>query len=103
MNNTHTHTHTHIINQLPPCRSKPVKALFVFRTQILYILDENREACDCPTDSQVNNTVKAQKSMKYIIKICHQWFNLTVMKRREYFARKENTKYFIQQCIFESA
>ncbi len=28
------------------------------------ILDENREACDCPLDCQVNNTVKAQKSMK---------------------------------------
>ncbi len=35
------------------------------------ILDENREACDCPIDYQVNNTVKAQKSMKDIVKIVH--------------------------------
>ncbi len=33
------------------------------------ILDKNREACDCPIDCQVNNTVKAQKSMKVIAKI----------------------------------
>ncbi len=34
------------------------------------MLDENREACDCPIDCQVINTVKAQ-SMKSIAKILH--------------------------------
>ncbi len=58
-----------VIFHLPPCRSKPVKASLVFRTQ--FILDENREACDCPIDCQVNYTVKAQKNMKGIVKIVH--------------------------------
>ncbi len=49
---------------------KPVKALFVFGTQIKDIWDENREACDCPIDCQTINTVQAQKSMKDI-KIVH--------------------------------
>ncbi len=35
------------------------------------MLDENREACDCSIDCQVNSTVKAKKSMKDIIKIVH--------------------------------
>ncbi len=35
------------------------------------VLDENRETCDCPIDYQVNCTVKAQESMKGIIKIVH--------------------------------
>ncbi len=35
------------------------------------MLDENWEACDYPIDCQVNNTVKAQKSMKGIVKIVH--------------------------------
>ncbi len=35
------------------------------------ILDENREACDCPIDCQVNFTFKVQKSMKDIAKIVH--------------------------------
>ncbi len=30
----------------------------------LGVLDENREACDCPIDCKVNYTVNAQKSMK---------------------------------------
>ncbi len=29
------------------------------------------EACDCPIDCQVNYTVKAQKSIKNILKIVH--------------------------------
>ncbi len=33
------------------------------------MLDENRENRDCPTDCQVNDTVKAQKRMKNLIKI----------------------------------
>ncbi len=41
------------------------------RNTIYDILDENREACDCPIDWQVINTVKAQKSMKSIVKIVH--------------------------------
>ncbi len=42
-----------------------MKASFVFGTH------ENREVCDCPIDCQINNTVKAQKSMKDIVKIVH--------------------------------
>ncbi len=36
------------------------KSFVRFRNTIEYILDENREACDCPIDSIVNCTVKAQ-------------------------------------------
>ncbi len=58
------------------------KSFVSLRNTIYDILDENREACDCPIDCQVNNTVKAQKSMKDIVRmsICHQWFNLNLMK-----------------------
>ncbi len=31
----------------------------------------NREACDCPIDCQVNNTVEVQKSMKSIARVVH--------------------------------
>ncbi len=41
------------------------------RNTISDILDENREVCDCPINCQVNNTVKAQKNMKNIVKIVH--------------------------------
>ncbi len=82
-----------VINHLPPCRSKPVKALFVFRPQNFYILDENREACDCPIDCQVILTVKAQKSMKSIVRIVHllsvvqsEFYDMT----RILFVHKEN-------------
>ncbi len=33
------------------------------------ILDKNREACDCPIDCQVSNTVKVQKRMKSIARV----------------------------------
>uniref|UniRef100_A0A8C1QGM6 Phosphatidylinositol-3,4,5-trisphosphate-dependent Rac exchange factor 2 n=1 Tax=Cyprinus carpio TaxID=7962 RepID=A0A8C1QGM6_CYPCA len=63
-----------------------------------YILDENREACDCPIDCQGINSVKAQKSMKDIVKIVHlpsevqsQFYEAT----RILFVHKEN-KIFIQ-------
>ncbi len=58
-----------VINHLPPCRSKPVKASFVFGT--LDILDEDWEACNCPIDCQVNNVFMAQKSIKNFVKIVH--------------------------------
>ncbi len=35
-------------------------------------MDENREGCDCHIDCHVNSIVKAQKSMKDIVKIVHQ-------------------------------
>ncbi len=47
------------------------KSCVRLRNTIYDILDENRKACDCPIDCQVNNTVKAQKSMKNIAKIVH--------------------------------
>ncbi len=34
------------------------KSLVCLRNTILDILDKNREACDCPIDCQVSNTVK---------------------------------------------
>ncbi len=43
------------------------KSFVHLRNTIEDILDENREACDCPIDCTVNNTIKAQKSMKGII------------------------------------
>ncbi len=36
-----------------------------------FVLDEKREACDCPIDCQIKYIVKAQKSMKDIIKTVH--------------------------------
>ncbi len=73
------------------------------RNTISDILDENWEACDCPIDCQVNNTVKAQKSMKDIVKIVHlpsvvqsECYEAT----RILFVRKEKKNYdFIQQFI----
>ncbi len=47
------------------------KSFVRLRKTISDICDENREACDSPIDCQVNNTVKAQKSMKDIAKIVH--------------------------------
>ncbi len=34
------------------------KSFVCLRNAIYDILDENREACDCPIDCKVNNTVK---------------------------------------------
>ncbi len=57
------------------------------------MLDEDREACDCPIDCQINNTVKVQKSMKDIVRI----LNLPSVVQSELyeatrilFVRKEN-------------
>ncbi len=47
------------------------KSFVRLRNTISDILDENREACDCPIDCQVNNTFKARKSMKHIARILH--------------------------------
>ncbi len=41
------------------------------RNRIEDILNENQEACDCPIDCIVNCTVKAQKSMKSIVRIVY--------------------------------
>ncbi len=35
------------------------------------ILDKNQEACDCPIDCQVTNTVEVQKRMKSIAREVH--------------------------------
>ncbi len=64
------------------------------------ILDENREAGDCPIECQVNNTVKAQKSMKDFAKIvCHQCFNCNFTKLREYFLYAKKTKIWLYLTI----
>ncbi len=54
-----------------PMSFQTCKSFDRLQNTISYILDENREACDCPTDYQVNNTVKVQKSMKNIVRILH--------------------------------
>ncbi len=56
---------------LSPCRSKPEKALFVFRTQFKIFWMKTGRLVDCPIDCIVNTTVKAQKSMKNIVRIVH--------------------------------
>ncbi len=45
------------------------KSFVCLQNTIEDILDENREACDCPIDCQVNYTVMVQKSMKSIATI----------------------------------
>ncbi len=55
-----------------PMSFQACKIFVCLRNTISYILDENQEACDCPTDYQVINTVKVQKSMKNIVRILHQ-------------------------------
>ncbi len=57
------------------------------------MLDKNREACDCPIDCQVSNTVKVQKRMKSIARLVHlssviqsEFYEAT----RIIFVRKEN-------------
>uniref|UniRef100_A0A8C1HTK4 Ubiquitin carboxyl-terminal hydrolase n=1 Tax=Cyprinus carpio carpio TaxID=630221 RepID=A0A8C1HTK4_CYPCA len=69
------------------------------------ILDENREACDCPIDCQVNCTVKVQKSMRDIVRIVH----LPSVSRYEFyeatrilFVREENKNNDLIQKIFSS-
>ncbi len=69
------------------------KSFVRLRNTIEHILDENREVCDCPIDCQVNTTVKAQKSMKGIVKIVHlpsvvlsELYEATIIL----FVRKEN-------------
>ncbi len=47
------------------------KSLVRLQNTIKYILDKNREACDCPIDCQVNTTVEVQKIMKSIARIVH--------------------------------
>ncbi len=58
---------------------------------------KKRGACDCPIDRQVNNTVKAQKRMKDIVKIVHlpSVVQRNVMKLREYFLYAKETKIMI--------
>ncbi len=51
------------------------------RNTIEDILDENREACDCPIDCQVNYTVKAQKIIKRIIKLIPSMGSCEILKR----------------------
>ncbi len=58
-----------VINHLPLCRSKHVKASFVFVTQFKIFWMKTLDAWDCSIDCQTINTVKAQKSMKDIVRI----------------------------------
>ncbi len=76
---------------------------FQTRNTIQDILDENQQVCDCPIDCQTINTVKAQKSMKDIVKIVHlpsvvqsEFYEAT----RILFVHKENKHNdFIQQFV----
>ncbi len=77
---------------------------FVHLQNTKIFLDENQEACDCPIDCQTINTVKAQKSMKSIVRIVHlpsvvqsDCYEAT----RILFVRKENKNIdFILQFVF---
>ncbi len=60
---------TFVINHLPSCCSKPVKALFVFGTQFKIFWMKNREVCVCPIDCQVNNTVKRPRITDKLLNI----------------------------------
>ncbi len=64
------------------------------RNTIQNILGENRVACDCPIYCQVNNTVKAQKSMKDIVKnhVTSKKHHRNFTKLREYFLYAKKTK-----------
>ncbi len=74
------------------------KSFVRLRNTITDILDKNQEACDCPIDCQVNNTVEVQTSMKSISREVHlpSGFNLNFMMRREYllYAKKKKYIYF---------
>ncbi len=48
-----------------------INRLIRLQNTIEDILDENREACECPIDCTVNCTVKVHKSMKDVIKTVH--------------------------------
>ncbi len=50
---------------------QPHKSFVRLENTIEDILDKNQEACDCPIDCQVINTVKVQKIMKSITRILH--------------------------------
>ncbi len=80
------------------------------RNTIKYILDENREACECPIDCQVTYKVKAQKNMKNIARILHlpsvaqfECYEVT----RIPFVRKEIKMFFFNNssplCLSSSA
>ncbi len=64
----------------------------------LRCLDENREACDCHVDCQVNNTVKTQKSMNTPSAISGSIW--TYWSDENTFLHKENKNNdFIQQFV----
>ncbi len=79
------------------------KSFVHLRNTIYDILDETRDACDCPIDCQVILTIKVQKSMKSIIRVVHlpsvvesEFYNAT----RILFVCKENkNNYFFQKCV----
>ncbi len=74
------------INHLPPCRSKHVKALFVFRTKLVTEKYESFVRLQNKTCDWKVWKISSKKS------ICHKWFNLNVMKRREYFLYAKKIK-----------
>ncbi len=81
---------------LSPMWLQTRKSFVRLREHNVRYFDENREACESTIDCQVNNTVKAQKSMKDIVKIVHLL--------QEYFLYEKKTKNndFILQFISKS-
>ncbi len=69
---------------LSPMWLQTRKSFVRLREHNVRYFDENREACESTIDCQVNNTVKAQKSMKDIVKIVHLL--------QEYFLYEKKTK-----------
>ncbi len=82
-----------VINYSPSCRSKPIRPLFIFGTQIKIFLMKyessltlHRQQCNCNVPRSRN---VARTSVKQTM--WHQWLNFGFVKLREYFfVRKEN-------------
>ncbi len=80
-----------LINHLPPCRSKPVKALFVFVT--IFWMKTGR-LVTVPLTAKQSTLSRHRKVWKTSAEysICHQWFNRNVMEMQEYFLYAKKIK-----------
>ncbi len=81
-----------VLNYSTLCRSKPVKPLFLFRTQIKIFFDGIQELSDpVLTATQLPHS-RLRKIVKELLTVWHQWFNLNYMKLRECFLCAIKTK-----------
>ncbi len=86
-----------------PCRSKPVKALFVFRTQFKILWMKTRRLVTVPLTALYITLSRSRKVWKASSEysICHQWFNLNLMKQREHLfcAKKTKQRFYSIICL----